>query len=87
MTPFQPEKLSKLIGPGNVPTLIDIRIDVDVAADPLDSGGDATRAFRRSGLGFLPNGAIRRTEVERANHRVASPQQCGGRGFRSGQRG
>jgi hypothetical protein len=32
MTPFLPEKLSKLIGSGNVPTLIDIRIDVDVCS-------------------------------------------------------
>ena len=56
------------------------------AADPLDSGGNATRALRRSGLGFLPNGAIRRTKVERANHRVITTVWWR-RFFEAGQRG
>ena len=38
------DKLSKLIGTGNAPTIIDVRIDEDFAADPRLIPGAARRA-------------------------------------------
>ena len=44
--PFPSEKLSRLIGTANAPTLIDVRIDEDFAADPRLIPGAMRRSHR-----------------------------------------
>jgi rhodanese-related sulfurtransferase len=45
-TSISPDKLSRLIGTANAPTLIDVRIDEDFAADPRLIPGAARRSHR-----------------------------------------
>ena len=75
------DKLSRLIGTGNAPTLIDVRIDEDFAADPRlipgatrrshpevqDWASAVDRPIRRGGL-------PKRPEAERGDRRLAAPQ-------------
>jgi hypothetical protein len=81
-TSISPDKLSRLIGSANAPTLIDVRIDEHFAADPrLIPGASATLPSRRPGLGVKP----RRRPVRRADlpEGAKSLRKAGASGRRS----
>ena len=53
-TTISVDKLARLVGTPQAPTIVDVRTDEDFAADPrLIPGAVRRPATRRSGLGFV----------------------------------